>query len=122
MDGRLDLGVPAGVGVRVMSTDLRLAALLKLGECVICGRKQLAGAVPVFYTVTISRGGFRQDAVRRAAGLEMMVGGPLAAVMGSDEPLAEVIDGPHSVFVHEECAGEIGHLLRLFPPERESAA
>lgn len=67
----------------------------------------------------ISRAGFDAKALRRAVGLEMQIG-PLASVFGPDEPLAQVIDGPHRVFVHETCAGDIGHLLRLVP-EKASA-
>lgn len=94
--------------------DLRLSELIKLGNCAVCGRKQLEGGLPLFYVVEISRGGFDPNALRRAAGLEMQIG-PLAAVMGPDEVLAKTIDGPHQVFVHETCAGDIGHLLNLIP-------
>lgn len=95
--------------------SLRLSDLLSLGNCAVCGKKQLDG-LPLFYIVEVSRAGFDAQAVRRAAGLEMLIG-PLAAVMGPDEPLATVIDGPHRVFVHETCAGNIGHLLNLMPSE-----
>lgn len=93
---------------------MKLDELLKLGNCIICGKKQLDGQVPLFYCVTISRGGFDQSALQRAAGFEMMMG-PLAQVMGANEDLAKIIGGPHSVFVHEHCADKVHHLLELFP-------
>lgn len=95
-------------------SDLRLSDLQKLGVCAVCRKPQLEGAVPLFYVVEISRAGFDAGALRRHVGLRMQIG-PLAAVMGPDEPLAKVIDGPHRVFVHETCAGEVGHLLNLVP-------
>lgn len=95
---------------------LKLDELMKLGNCVICGKKQLEGKMPLFYCIEISRGGFDQAALQRAAGLELQVGA-LAQVLGPDEPLARVIEGPHRVFVHEHCAGMIHHLLELVPDQ-----
>jgi len=97
-------------------SGLRLSQLQRLGPCIVCGKQQLAGALPLFYVVEISRAGFDGAAVQRAAGLEMQIGA-LASVMGPDEALAKVIDGPHRVFVHESCASDIGHLLTLIPTE-----
>jgi hypothetical protein len=96
--------------------------LIKMPPCPICRKPHLAG-MPLFYKMTISRCGFDIAAVRRRAGMEMMLGGSgaLASVMGPDEDLAKVIDGPHEVFVHEECAGNIGHLLELIPEPEEAA-
>ncbi len=104
-----------------MTEGLKLNDLMKFGDCAVCGRKQMEGGFPAFYCVTITRAGFDAGAVKRAAGLEMMIG-HLAAFMGPDEDLAKVIDGPHTVFVHEECAGKIGHLLSLIPEPKEAAA
>lgn len=98
--------------------DLRLTDLLALGDCVICGKKQLEGGLPLFYVVEITRDCFRPDALRRAAGLEMQIG-PLAAIMGPNEELSQMVQGPHRVFVHETCA-DIGHLIRLFPEDRDN--
>ena len=97
---------------------MKLDDLTRLGNCAVCGRKQLDSPLPLFYVVSISRGGFDATALRRAAGLEMQVGGPLSRVLGPDEDLATVIDGPHIVFVHEGCAGDIGHLLELVPADK----
>lgn len=101
-------------------TDLRFDALTKLGKCVVCGAHQLEpGKLPLFYVLEISRAGFDLGAVQRMGGLVMQIGAPLAAVMGPDETLAKVIDGPHRVFVHEECAGDFHHLIELIPEEAE---
>lgn len=101
-----------------MNEGLRIDELLKMGDCAVCGKRQLETNVPLFYCVTISRAGFDANAVRRAAGLEMQIGA-LASVMGPNEALATIINGPHSVFVHETCADDIGHLLTLFPETSE---
>lgn len=93
---------------------MKLDQLQKLGNCIVRGKKQLEGNIPLFYCVTISRAGFDVGAVQRAAGLEMMMG-PLASVFSPDQDLAKVIDGPHDVFVHETCADKISHLLQLIP-------
>lgn len=93
---------------------IKLSELMKLGNCIVCGKKQLEGGVPLFYCITISRAGFDHSQIQRAAGLEMMLG-PLASVFSPDADLAKVIDGPHNVFVHETCADKIGHLLQLIP-------
>lgn len=103
------------------NAPLRLHELLALGDCAVCGGKQLAGQLPLFYVIEISRAGFDAAAVRRAAGLEMQIG-PLARVMGPDEPLATVIDGPQRRFVHEHCADRIGHLLQLLQRDEQVPA
>lgn len=97
--------------------DLRLAAMMRLGACAVCGKPQLEpDKLPLFYVIEITRAAFDQPAVKRTAGLEMAFGA-LGVIMGPDEPLAKVIDGPHRVFVHEECAGDVHHLMTLIPEE-----
>lgn len=97
---------------------IKEAELVALGPCVICGKKPLETGETPFYRVRIERGLFNPSALQRRAGLEMMIGG-LAAVMGPDEDLAQVFDGPHTVFVHEGCAMRIHHLLELIPKTEE---
>jgi hypothetical protein len=50
--------------------------------------------------------GIDANAVRRAHGLELMMGGNalLANVMGPDEDLAKVIDGQHDMLICGACA------------------
>ena len=91
--------------------------LIRLGSCAICRKPMLPGA-PTFYCVSIRRACFDAASVQRRAGLTMMLGSdPLARVFSPNEDLAKVFDGPHEVAVHEACAGEIGHLLRLLPTD-----
>jgi hypothetical protein len=90
--------------------------LAALGACPICGKGQLEGRGITGYVVTVSRIGLVRRAVERRAGLAMMLGSDaLAGVMGPDEDLAKIVDGPTSVYVHEACAGLVGHLLELVP-------
>ncbi len=92
--------------------------LVALGPCAICGKPLLEAAIPLFFVVEISRAGFEASALRRRAGLGMMMGNDaLAQVFSPDEDLAKVIDGPRRVVVHEECAGKIAHLVQLLEGE-----
>lgn len=53
----------------------------------------------IFYRVTIEQCGLDRTAIRRQAGLEMMLGSPaLAAAMGPDEDIAKILS-KHVVFV-----------------------
>jgi len=93
-------------------TDYRLNDLTAIGDCVICGKKQLEGGLPMFFCLEVTRACFDPNALRRAAGFEMAMGA-LAAVLGPDEVLAKSIEGPKRVFVHEACAGKVAHLVQL---------
>jgi hypothetical protein len=55
----------------------------------------------LFLRISIVRPGIDANAVRRAHGLELMMGGNalLANVMGPDEDLANVIDGQHDMLI-----------------------
>lgn len=95
---------------------LKKAKLIKLGPCRVCGLQQLAGGKPTFYVVKLLRAAFDRRSIERRVGLEMMLGsGPLAKVMGPNEDIAKVFDGPHRVLVHESCALKVHHLLELVP-------
>lgn len=97
---------------------IKESKLVDLGNCAVC-KKPMLGADITFYVVSISRGGFLFDALRRRAGLGMFIGSQaLGAVMGPNEDLAKVFDGPHEVIVHEGCAGDVGHLLVLIPGDK----
>jgi len=89
--------------------------LLKLGKCAVCKNDQIGKGV-TFYVVEIARAAFDTVALRRRLGLEMQIGNAaLARHMGPNEDLAKIFDGPRRVFVHEDCAHDIGSLLLLFP-------
>lgn len=55
--------------------------------CSLCRQKIGASGLPLFYRLTVERFGVKLDAVRRQAGLEMMLGGAvrIAQAMGIDE-------------------------------------
>lgn len=90
--------------------------LVKLGACAVCGRHLLEDAFPLFYRVQVTRMGFDAPAIKRAMGLSLQIGSPLAAVMGPDEDVANVVDGPSDCVVHEKCADKITHLIELMKP------
>lgn len=93
--------------------------IARLGPCAVCGGSLLTDIL--FYVVTVKRAGFDPDAAQRRVGLGMALGSAtLARIMGPDEDLAKVIDRPHTVAVHERCAGKIGHLLNLRKNEESS--
>lgn len=101
---------------------LKERELIALGACVVCGKPQLGSDI-TFYKITISRGGFNRLGLERRIGLQMMLGGSdaLARAMGPDEDLASIFDGPHDVFVHEQCAHRIGSVLELMPRTADEA-
>lgn len=103
---------------------LKESELNELGLCALCHKHQLAppNAGLTFYKVTISRGVFSPPAIQRQAGLGMMLGGnaALARIMGPDEDLAKIVDGPKTVFVHERCAANIHHLIELIGEPEEA--
>jgi len=68
--------------------------LRKNATCAICGEKTLATGFPLFCTVTIKQYKIDDGAIRRQAGMEMMMGGSvqLAQAMGADETMAKQVD------------------------------
>ena len=95
--------------------------LIKLGPCCICGKPQI-GSDLTFYKLTISRAMFDTQAISRRVGLQMMLGNSdaLARAMGPNEDIAKLFDGPHEVFVHEQCAHQIHSVLQLMPKDSPS--
>jgi hypothetical protein len=91
--------------------------LIALGDCAIC-RKPL-GESPTFYVVEVSHACFDRAPLQRRIGLGMMIGAPLAAMMGPDEDLAKIVAGPVRVALHEQCGGDIAHIAQLM--DREGA-
>jgi len=85
---------------------LREGELVKLGNCIMCGKKLLAGKLPLFYRVRVERHCFKAKELQRRAGLEQMLGGAgaLAAVLGPDEELTTQLPNADDVVMHEECA------------------
>lgn len=91
---------------------IKESELLKLGPCAICGEPIVKDIF--FYRIRLERAAFDAAPVRRRIGLEQMLGsGALARVMGPEEDLAKVFDGPHEKVVHEQCAHSMRSLLQL---------
>lgn len=92
-------------------------ALAKLGPCRICGLPLLNGEL-TFYRIRVERAALDVNAIRRRVGLELQVGSAvLAQIMGPDNDIAQIMSGPEECVVHESCAPQIGHPLRLFPEQ-----
>jgi hypothetical protein len=80
--------------------------LRKCATCALCKKKILESGMPFFYRVRIERHGVKADAVRRQAGLEMMLNGcvALAQVMGPDEDMTMPLMDPITFTVCEDCS------------------
>jgi hypothetical protein len=74
--------------------------------CSLCRQKIGATGIPLFYRVTVERFGVKLDAVRRQAGLEMMLGGHvrIAQAMGPDEEMTMPMMDPLVLVVCETCS------------------
>ena len=74
--------------------------------CSMCRKKILERGVPLFYRLTLERFGVRLDAVRRQAGLEMMLGGQvaIAQAMGPDEDMALPMMEKKVLVICEACS------------------
>ncbi len=83
--------------------ELRAAA-----TCGACGKKALASGLPLFWRVRIERWGVKLDAVKRQAGLEMMLGGSvrLAQALSPGEPMAVEVMDPVTLTLCESCVME----------------
>lgn len=102
-------GKPAGMKER---------EIIDLGPCPICGKKAFEAGDLTYYVIEISRTIVDATAIQRRHGLGMMLGNEaIARALGPDEDLMKVMDGPHRVIVHETCAADVGHLLRLIPED-----
>lgn len=81
--------------------------------CSLCRKKIGATGIPLFYRVTVERFGVKLDAVRRQAGLEMMLGGHvrIAQAMGPDEDMATPVMEKLVLVVCESCSTEQWHCV-----------
>ena len=78
----------------------------ELQRCAICHKGVMHQNNITFYRVSIERMVIDLGAVRRQHGLEMMISGPIAAVMGPDEDIAKTLGKSKTAFVCETCALE----------------
>jgi hypothetical protein len=78
--------------------------LIRLGMCCDrCSKKVTDSGLPLFWRVTVDRHGIDAAALQRAVGLEMLVGQPLASVMGPDEELTKQLMEPRELILCEPC-------------------
>lgn len=75
-------------------------------KCAICGKGVLHNRIPLFYRVKIQRFGIDMRAVKEQSVLEMMIGGPLAQVMGPNRDFTDPITKEIEVFICESCSSE----------------
>lgn len=90
--------------------------------CAICHRGMMHAGMPVFYRLKVERLGLDMQAIRRQHGLEMMMGAaaPLASIMGPNETMATVIDGPHTILICETCTHEHPALMQALLTSEEA--
>lgn len=75
--------------------------------CAKCGKGVMHTGLPLFWRITIERYGIDANAVRRQAGLEMMLGNAkLAHVMGPNETMAKPVMDDVILILCENCAME----------------
>lgn len=81
--------------------------------CSLCRQKIGASGLPLFYRLTVERFGVKLDAVRRQAGLEMMLGGHvlIAQAMGPDEEMTMPMMEKLVLVVCESCSTETRHCV-----------
>lgn len=85
---------------------MKEAELRKHATCSLCTRPIGHTRLPLFWKVTIERFGIDLAAMQRQQGLGLMIGAPLAAVMGPDETMARPMMEPKVLTVCETCACE----------------
>lgn len=83
---------------------MKEAELRKHCVCDICRERILQSGLPLFWRVTVERFGIDMQAVSRQHGLGMMIGAPLAQIMGPDEDLAKPVMDTKVLTVCENCA------------------
>lgn len=84
--------------------------------CSMCKQKIGASGMPLFYRLTVERFGVKLDAVRRQAGLEMMLGGHvlIAQAMGANEEMTMPMMDPLVLVVCETCSTGETHCVAGF--------
>lgn len=100
--------------------------LRALASCKGCGKKLGASfrdnhSLPFFWKITFERFMLDDDAMRRQAGLEMMVGGHvgIAQALSPNEDLAKRISGPTTICLCEHCATNRQQVIAALAMEEE---
>ncbi len=73
--------------------------------CLLCGKGVMHSNQLTFYRLRVEHMVCNLPAIRRQAGLEMMMGGNalIANVMGPDEDMAKPVCEPETIVVCQEC-------------------
>jgi hypothetical protein len=92
--------------------------LRALATCKACGKKLGSSfldnrTLPLFWKVTVERFMLDDAALRRQAGLEMMLDGhvDLAQTLSPNEDLAKRVSGPTTICLCEHCAIESQQII-----------
>jgi hypothetical protein len=85
---------------------MKEAELRQHATCSLCKKPIGHTRLPLFWKVTVERFGVDLQAVQRQHGLALMIGAPLASVMGPDETMAKPVMDPKVLTVCEGCACE----------------
>jgi len=94
--------------------------LRKHSVCSRCGKKIGHTGLPLFWTVSATRYGIDFSALKRSAGLAMMLGSAeLAEVMGPNEDMAEQVQQV-DITLCEECAFPIIELIEFCEVESKT--
>jgi hypothetical protein len=91
------------------------AELRKHSTCDLCHEKIGHTGLPLFWRVTVERFGIDMAAARRQTGLGMMIGAPLASVMGPDEDMATPMMEAAVLTICEACAVDPDFKIAALP-------
>lgn len=81
--------------------------------CKKCGKGVMHTGIPLFYRITVEQMGVDGNAVRKAHGLEMMLGraAPLGQVLGLNEDIGIPIGDPSKGLLCMTCSQDINLCL-----------
>jgi ABC-type uncharacterized transport system permease subunit len=93
----------------------------EIKPCAFCKQGILHSASPLFYRVKVEQMVLDMQAIRRQAGLEMMMGSAagLAAIMGPNEDMAKSFGDAQNILICNECALSNPDMLMAFVGEEE---
>lgn len=104
----------------MVSKAMKEKELREAAVCALCRKPFGHTQLPLFFRVKIERWGVRFDAIRRQTGLTLLLGNDarIAAAMGPDEDMANVLESVE-LTICEHCAiGEVNlHVLMSLPRE-----
>lgn len=97
----------------------------EIKKCLRCGNGVMHTGVPLFWKISVERFGIDLAAVRRHAGMEMLMGSPmLAQVMGLNEDIATPVMEKIEIVLCEKCAMDeqmIPYLAEVAQEQKEKS-